>query len=110
VSPRTATCPSKAGALCRVALLEYLLHTKVRGKPVSEYPSVRQLADCEFDDSCLTHLWQQARTLCPGKECAGYYFSLDDQGDFDGSLRQPAFFVLTIDGKIALVSTGSTPW
>jgi hypothetical protein len=93
----------------RTQVLELLLKMDVSGKPVPEYPPVQKLADETFDETQVPALWQQALEQYPGTECVGYYFAFDVEG---GSLRRksPGFFVLTVDGKIAWISTGGMPW
>jgi len=85
----------------RTQVLEFLIHNKVIEKPVPEYPPIRELADRTFDESQLPSLWKDARARCPGTKCVGYYFTLDEGGKVDANLRGPAFFVITVDGKVA---------
>lgn len=85
----------------RTQVLEFLINNQVVGKPVPEYPPIRELADREFDESQFPARWQDARARCPGTKCVGYYFTLDKRGEVDAGLQGPAFFVLTVDGKVA---------
>jgi hypothetical protein len=91
----------KQAYFCKTQILEYLTKNKVIGQPLPVYPPIREVADGTFDESQLPGLWEQARAHCPGTKCVGYYFTLDKGGKVDPNLRGPAFFVFTIDGKIA---------
>ena len=77
----------------RIQVLEFLIHNKVIGKPVPEYPPIRELADRTFDESQLPSLWKDARARCPGTKCVGYYFTLDEGGKVDANLTRAQRFL-----------------
>lgn len=86
-------------------LFEHLLGSKAVGKPVARFPEVQRFADLTFDETHVSLLWEKAAKDSGGKNCIGYYFQT---ADIEEGHR--GFYVLTIDGRIALVEAQVLLW
>ena len=72
-----------------------------------EFPSIPKYADDVFDESHMPWRWERVSVNSDGKKCVGYYLETADADEGEG---ETGFWVLTVDGHIALVERRILTW